>query len=239
MMPRKPITIIAALALIAVVAAACSRKKSDTEEQASATASSSSPAENVNPTEPATTPQPTEEPINPYVGTAQGRQWLDMGTSVKWADCNIGASSPHDHGHLFAWGETETKDIYDTDNSLTYGKSIGSIAGQPAYDAARAIWGGEWRMPTREECQELIDSCAWHWDGAGYEVTARNGNVLYLPAAGWFNITSIQDAGDLGRYWTASPANDQEAYSLWINLHRKWLEPFDRDTGFSIRPVLP
>lgn len=173
------------------------------------------------------------------LGDESGHQWLDMGTKVRWAACNIGASSPKDHGGFFAWGEIATKETYDTDNSLTYGKSIGGIAGRPEYDAARALWGGDWRLPTREECQELIDSCSWRWDGSGYEVTARNGNVLYLPAAGWHNMTSVQDAGDLGRYWTATPSGDDEAYALWINLHRRWLETFDRDTGYSIRPVLP
>ena len=102
MTPRKSIAIIASLSLIAVLAAACSHKKSDTEEQASTTVSTSSPVENVNPTEPSPTPQASEEPANPYVGTAQGRQWLDMGTSVKWSVCNIGAVSPRDHGHFLS-----------------------------------------------------------------------------------------------------------------------------------------
>ncbi|MDE7375693.1 MAG: hypothetical protein K2N16_02470 [Muribaculaceae bacterium] len=176
---------------------------------------------------------------NPCIGDEGGHQWLDMGTRVRWAACNIGAASPRDHGDFYAWGEISAKETYDTDNSLTYGKRIGGIAGNAACDAARALWGGDWRLPTREECQELIDSCSWRWDGSGYEVTARNGNVLYLPAAGWHNMTSVQDAGDLGRYWTATPAGDEEAYALWINLHRRWLETFDRDTGYSIRPVLP
>ena len=61
---------------------------------------------------------------------------VDLGLSVKWATCNVGAESPEEYGDYFAWGETTTKTEYTYENSKTYGKNIGDIAGNPAYDAA-------------------------------------------------------------------------------------------------------
>lgn len=180
-------------------------------------------------------------PVAPVAQTnsSNGHDWVDMGTSVKWATCNIGSSTPRGIGNYYAWGETSPKEEYSDETSVTYGRSMGSIAGNPTYDAARANWGGAWRLPTKSECQELIDNCTWQWYGSGYKVTAPNGNVLYLPAAGWHNIYTIQDVDEGGHYWCANPFDEEEAYSLWIASHNVWVETFSRDTGYTIRPVLP
>ncbi len=86
-------------------------------------------------------------------------EYVDLGLSVKWATCNVGADSPSDYGDYFAWGEPETKKEYID----TWGKGMGGIAGNPQYDAARANWGGTWRLPTADEMKELIDKCKWEW----------------------------------------------------------------------------
>ena len=98
--------------------------------------------------------------ITSSTGTINGYEYVDLGLSVKWAICNIGASSPSDYGDYLAWGETETKDEYTNDNSVTYGdSSFGDISGNATYDAATANWGKKWRMPTRSEFEELLDDC--------------------------------------------------------------------------------
>uniref|UniRef100_UPI0025B2398C PEGA domain-containing protein n=2 Tax=uncultured Muribaculum sp. TaxID=1918613 RepID=UPI0025B2398C len=83
--------------------------------------------------------------------TINGHEYVDLGLSVKWAACNVGASSPEDYGNYYAWGETATKAEYTESNSKTYGKTMGDISGNPQYDAARANWGGTWRLPTKAE----------------------------------------------------------------------------------------
>ncbi len=89
-----------------------------------------------------------------------GHECVDMGLSVKWATCNVGASIPEEVGDYFAWGEVLPKEKYSNENSITYGDpTIGNIAGNAQYDAATANWGGSWRIPTEEELRELKNKC--------------------------------------------------------------------------------
>ena len=127
--------------------------------------------------------------VSSATGTIGGYGYVDLGLSVKWATCNVGAKSPEDYGSYFAWGETTKKDTYTKENSKTKGKSFGDISGNSAYDAARANWGSTWRLPTKAECQELIDNCTWTlttYNGKkGYKVVSKkNNNSIFLPAAG-------------------------------------------------------
>ena len=120
-------------------------------------------------------------------GKHNGHEWVDLGLSVKWAKCNIGASASSDYGTYFAWGETAPKSSYTEDNSMTKHKQLADLSGDKKYDAARANWGGEWRIPTVDECLELIEKCTWTWttqDGhVGYKVTSlANGESIFLPA---------------------------------------------------------
>ena len=122
-------------------------------------------------------------------GTINGHEYVDLGLSVKWATCNVGASSPSDYGNYYAWGETSTKSSYTEDNYKYYSNDkyvdIGNNISGTKYDAARANWGGTWRMPTEREFQELIDKCTWTWtlldDCFGYKITGKNGNSIFLP----------------------------------------------------------
>ena len=154
-------------------------------------------------------------------------EYVDLGLSVKWATCNVGANSPEDYGDYFAWGETEPKDYY---NWSTYKWCNGSMYTMTKYcetkgygtvdnkttleltdDAARVNWGGKWRMPTRAEQDELRSSsnCTWTWttqNGVkGYKVTSKkNGNSIFLPAAGYRDYGDLYSAGSYGYYWSSS-----------------------------------
>ena len=175
-------------------------------------------------------------------GTINGHDYVDLGLSVKWATCNVGASSPSDYGDYFAWGETSPKYSYTRENSVTYKKNIGDIAGNARYDAARANWGSSWRLPTGSECQELVDRCTWTWTTQGghegYKVTGRNGNSIFLPAAGWRNGSSLDNAGEYGRYWSSLPGEDNtDAYNLLFDSGCQNVFWYYRSLGRSVRPV--
>ena len=182
-----------------------------------------------------------EQSSTPNNGTENGYAYVDLGLSVKWATCNVGASKPEDYGNYYAWGETSTKTEYTEDNSKTCGSIMGDISVNSSYDAARANWGGLWRLPTKAEMKELINKCNWKWttqNGVkGYKVTGPNGNSIFLPAAGrHYNERHIGESN--GYYWSATsgglywaehinfyPDNEFPIYSSY------------RNYGQPIRPV--
>ena len=173
-----------------------------------------------------------------------GHEWVDLGLSVKWATCNIGADKPEDYGDYFAWGEIATNPSYTSDNCKTWERSIGDIAGNSQYDAARAKWGSPWRLPTDAEFKELIDECDWKWtkEGghAGYRVASKiNGNSIFLPAAGNRIGTSHYSEGEYGGYWSSTPYESYShyAYSLFFDSSRHGVDWYDRNLGRSVRPV--
>ncbi len=144
---------------------------------------------------------------------------------------------------LLLMGETCTKSSYTDGNSKTFGVSMGDIAGNSSYDAARANWGGTGRLPTASEVDELVSKCRRErttMDGHnGYKVTGPNGNSIFLPAAGWRYGTSLDLAGDDGEYWSSTPdgSDARLAYSLNFssgNVGRYWSS---RNYGYSVRPV--
>jgi len=180
----------------------------------------------------------------PTTGTIAGHDWVDLGLSVKWATCNVGASSPSAYGNYYAWGETTTKSEYMADNCRTWEKNMGDISGNSQYDAARANWGGSWRMPTEEEMQELVDKCTWTWTTQGghngYKVTSKtNGNSIFLPAAGWRHGSSLDYESGNGRYWgsTYYESYSQSACSLYFDSDDHYVSLGGRDYGHSVRPV--
>ena len=173
-----------------------------------------------------------------------GYEAVDLGLSVKWATCNIGADSPEDYGNYYAWGEIETKDRYTEDNSVFYGVSgMSDISGDADYDAATANWGGSWRMPTYDEMEELVDDCTWEWttlnEVNGYLVTGDNGNSIFLPAAGWKSGSSLNDGGSYGYYWSSSPYSySRTAYGLNFHSDRHIVSNYgSRRYGRTVRPV--
>ena len=169
-------------------------------------------------------------------------------TDLKWATCNLGASSPSDYGDYYAWGETKPYYYYDSPNSLQWktgkesGYSMQSYCGssdftewnpapyengilKPERDAARKNWGGNWRMPTQAEFDALKKDCTWTWitEGGhnGYKVTEKNerGNSIFLPAAGYRYGSSLSDAGQLGLYWSSSLYTSDSSRAYRLYFH--------------------
>ena len=181
-------------------------------------------------------------------------EYVDLGlpSGLKWATCNVGASSPEDCGNYYAWGETETKSEYTESNSLTYGLTISELQSQgyidgsgnlaPSHDAARANWGSSWRMPTKEELEELENECTWTWttqNGVnGCKVTGPNGNHIFLPAAGWRGGTSLGADGSYGYYWSSTPYDDDDiANYLGFGYGYEDVVYGGRYYGHTVRPI--
>lgn len=193
-----------------------------------------------------------------------GHEWVDLGLSVKWATCNVGASSPEDYGDYFAWGETEPKEVYawstykycngsyDSLTKYNTSSSYGTIVDNKTQleltdDAARANWGGSWRMPTDAEMTKLRSICTWTWTSQngvnGYRVTSKsNGNSIFLPAASYRIGSSFINAGKFGNYWSSSLDTD-DPYNAWFvyfyssDVYR--VDYGSRYYGRSVRPVCP
>ena len=185
------------------------------------------------------------QPVYSQDNIENGHEWVDLGLSVKWATCNVGAKTAEEYGNYYAWGETKPKDEYSSDNSVTYNQSISDFSGNPQYDAATANWGGDWRMPTKAEMNELESKCTWEWikqNGVrGYKVTGPNGNFIFLPAAGCWSYTTFTD-GSCGYayYWSSTPysSTSDMTYYLQFDSGRHDMICSDiRAYGFSVRPV--
>ena len=174
----------------------------------------------------------SEEPVR----DTNGHRFVDLGlpSGVCWATCNLGAHSPSDKGEHFAWGETSSKFEY---TQSTYDMDLGSDELGLDYDAAASQWGGTWRTPTREEWQELVDCCTWLWNGEGYWVSGKNGESIFLPAAGYSKGSSRFKEGERGDYWTSTPLGSQKSYEFVIKSDAYGVESDNRFYGISIRPV--
>lgn len=193
-------------------------------------------------------PEYEPEPIDTH-------EAVDLGLSVKWATCNVGANNPEDYGDYYAWGEIETKSDYSwgtyLDSPNRDGKSFTKYAtGKKTQldiedDVAHVKWGGSWRMPTKAEMDELRTKCTWTWttqDGVkGYVVTGPNGKSIFLPAAGYRGGSSLYDTGSYGQYWLSSlllENNSIYAYILYF-IPKVKESYFNRYCGLSVRPVCP
>ena len=191
-------------------------------------------------------------------------EYVDLGLSVKWATCNVGASAPEEYGDYFAWGEVVPKTTY---NWSTYKYCKGSSSTLTKYcnnssygnngftdnktvldledDAATVNWGGEWRMPTDAEMTELREKCTWTWttqNGVkGYKVVGPNGNSIFLPAAGYMRNSDLTDAGSYGYDWSSSLRSDNPsfAYGVYFNSDIVYWHYNKRYYGRSVRPVMP
>ncbi len=175
-----------------------------------------------------------------------GHDYVDLGlpSGLKWANCNIGATTPEDYGNYYAWGETATKSEYTDQNSVTYGQEISDFSGNATYDAATANWGGSWRMPTEAEIEELINNCTWTWttqNGVnGDKVTGPNGNSIFLPAAGICSGSSRNSVDELGFYWSSTPDESSHTYGAYALHFRNGLHIVHWSyyyNGYTVRPV--
>ena len=154
-----------------------------------------------------------------------GHRAVDMGLSVRWADCNVGASASDDSGNYYAWGETTTKASYNRQTYKFYSNSTwvlkyctmsdyGNVDNKLVLDyqddAASANWGERWSTPTKEQWEELANSskCTWEWMTTmrvpGYRVTSKiTGNSIFIPTTGYLTPAGYQH-GEMGLYWTSS-----------------------------------
>lgn len=187
--------------------------------------------------------------------------YVDLGlpSGTLWATRNIGANSPEDYGDYFAWGETSPKNNYDWS---TYEWCNGSMYSLTKYntttnygivdnkteldledDAAYVNWGPSWRMPTKEQQDELRDSCTWTWTTRsgvnGCQVTGPNGNSIFLPAAGDRWDGSLDNVGSYGLFWsrTLDPGSSFYAYGLNFHLGYVYWDGNYRDYGSTVRAV--
>lgn len=178
-------------------------------------------------------------------GSTEEHEYVDLGlpSGTLWATCNIGATKPEEYGNYYAWGELFPKEEYTEKNSLTMGKEIPDITGNAQYDAARVHWGGNWRIPTQTECQELVDNCTYVWvENQGYKVIGPNGNSIFLPATG----TYVKDTqsnqgfyGIFGAYQCSTPESElMTTIALMFDIQSFSVGFGDRRMyGQSIRPV--
>ena len=135
---------------------------------------------------------------------------VDLGLSVKWASCNVGATSPEAYGSYYSW--EETKDIE---------------------------WNGDWRMPTTNEMRELRENCEWKWtknNGIyGYNITGKNGNSIFLPASGFSLNDRTFDVSSWGYYWSSSSSNT--ANVLEFDIDNNKISSSEPSYGCTVRPV--
>ena len=183
------------------------------------------------------------------VSKQQAHQAIDLGlpSGTKWASCNVGANKPEEYGDYYAWGETTTKKEYTYDNYLYYknGKylNIGADISGTQYDVARAKWGGKWRIPTKDEVEELVDNCKYEWttlNGVkGGKFTGPNGNSIFLPAAGYRWNSDLGGAGENGGFWSSPqyPDYSDGAYYLDFNSGNAYWNDDYHSSGRSVRPV--
>ena len=212
------------------------------------TAEATSEEENTNVVEESTT------------GSLAGHDWVDLGlpSGTKWATCNVGANSPEEFGDYFAWGEPSTKVNYEwttysmckgSDNTLIKYCNVSKYGDndftdklttlESADDAATASWGKEWRIPTSDELQELLDKCTWTWKDNGYEVKGVNGNTIFFPLPGSKSGQALFDDGKRAHYWSnlVHPDYPCYAYDIYLDSTSHKMNYEDRNYGNSIRPV--
>ncbi len=172
-----------------------------------------------------------------------GHEYVEMGDGLKWATCNIGASTPEEVGSEFAWGETKTKSDYsfgnhkwyDNGNYTKYNSTDGLTVLMSGDDAATVNWRGTWRTPTFDEFHKLFNekNFEWKYDDAkkGISVTSKisgyEGNSIFFLS---------------GKYYWSSTINVnklEHAYSLYVYTEKSGsvLGGSFRWNGWEIRPV--
>lgn len=137
---------------------------------------------------------------------------IDLGltSGTKWAEWNIGSSSPEDCGYYYAWGETNVKTKYTKFNHKhPKGGSDknGIINLNKQNDIATIMWGDGWSIPSSDQIYELTRECSWKKSSRnghkGYIVTGRNGNSIFIPCAGYYERTKRIGLGGYGLYWSS------------------------------------
>ena len=197
-------------------------------------------------------PKPAEPERSPM-------EYVDLGLSVKWAKWNLGASAPEEIGDYFAWGETGPKTEYKIDNYRfsergkmikyntkdTYGSVVDNLKQLDLPDdAAHHILGGDWRMPTAKEFEELIENCTLSYTningvkGLKYRSKKKGytDRWIFIPYTGMKSNETLSFA-DRCCYWTSTLYTrrpDSSKIGIMIPVYEDKVE---RDFGLCIRPV--
>lgn len=183
----------------------------------------------------------TFSPTSP-IDTPAVAEAVDLGLSVKWASFNFGAETQEDAGYLIGWGDVTGKNYSTDDSYFPVAEPTSGIIGG-SYDIAASMWGGEWRMPSADEVQELIDSCTWVYDEtkACYTITSKiNGNSIFLPFTGFRSgKNEAEESNTKGYYWTGSlgVSNTTKAIALMVDAASPSSIEMERHLGYAIRPV--
>lgn len=196
-------------------------------------------------------------------------EYVDLGlpSGLKWAKCNLGAENETDYGYYFQWGDIvdksnaecswatykHCKGFYDNltkyNTSTNYGENPDNkITLDPVDDAARVHMGGDWRMPTLDEIQELLDNTDKEWikDYNGTGVNGRkftsktNGNSIFIPAAGLRSGSLSFYQGHFCDVWSSS-VNILDPFNAWdldFGSGGSLVAYMSRGYGLSVRGVL-
>lgn len=155
-----------------------------------------------------------------------GHNYVDLGLSAYWATRNIGAHIPTDQGNKYAFGEIITKSDY-TSSNYTGGNA----------DVAKQNWGGDWRLPTKNEIEELVNKCSWKINTRnGIQVataTGPNGNSIDLPYYSY-----IQNEGYQGWYWSSTAYSSSKAFCLHFSGNTVSSGTNNKYLGFLARAVI-
>ena len=192
-------------------------------------------------------------------------EYVDLGLSVKWAKCNVGAEKETDAGLYFTWGETTgyTASQVGTDkqfswrdykygnsssNLTKYNQSDGKTVLESADDAASQIMGSDWRMPTKAEFEELLSGTTNEWV-TNYNGTGVNGRkftsktdtskYIFIPAAGFCYDSSVSNVGGYGGVWSSSldTSDPGNAWNLYFSSGGRNMGNLGRCYGRSVRGV--
>lgn len=180
---------------------------------------------------------------------------IDLGLSVLWSDINLYADTISNMGAKYSWGDIQKRTYFRyIDAKLNkksryemkriFGNEDLSICGNMKYDAARNLWGSNWRLPLNFEIEELINQCQWEWtsiDGTmGYKVTGKNGNSIFLPVTSEIIVDKC-NSPEAGFYWSGIANDDvlgEEAHFLFFDANQKIQKNNGiRWHGMAIRPV--
>lgn len=191
---------------------------------------------------------------------------LDLPSGLKWAKCNVGAEKETDYGDYFMWGSTTPNTVSEctwtkapfNNGSSNYDKAYFNSVKDTVcpkgilvkeYDVASQIMGGDWRMPTQTECQELLDYTNHEWvenfngsgaNGRKFISKTDESKYIFIPAAGCCGYGSVYSVGRYGRVWSSSldPFYDDYALELGFNSGSYDIYDYYRSYGFSVRGVM-